>query len=112
MDVVADPDDRHDESQLQSALPADKDNAVQKISALPSVCQRNQPVTELEFDRIHLQQIDDTLRRAYLLNLLLFDKLLVFRLLPVQLLLHFICGEREQPGYRSSNDVMDRGKHS
>ncbi len=67
LDIVPQPDDRHNSTQFRRNLPSDHNDSVQQVSALIHVRKGNDSVSELQLDRIHLQKSIDVLRGADLL---------------------------------------------
>ena len=77
--VITQTNNRHNRTELQRNLPSDHNHAIQKVAALVDVRQRNDAVTKLQLDRIHLQKrshvlrLSDLLRRRFLLVRLVLD---------------------------------------
>src|SRR3954451_20293005 len=61
LDIIPDPDDRNDETELDGQLSADHNYTIKKIPALRCIDKRNQTVTEFKFDWIDIQKTDDIL---------------------------------------------------
>jgi hypothetical protein len=55
--VVADADGGHDEADLGGELPADGGDAFEQVAALGGVDQRDQPVADLQLDRIDFEEL-------------------------------------------------------
>ena len=79
LNIITQTDNRHHRTKFQRNLSSDHNHAIQQVTALVHIRQRNNTVTEFQLDGIHLQQtvdifrLPDLLRRSFLTVYLLFD---------------------------------------
>src|SRR5690606_16636474 len=64
LNIVPNSNNRHNQAKLQCALAADHNDPIEQIPALLLIGEWDETVAEFEFDRVDLEQIDDTLRTA------------------------------------------------
>jgi hypothetical protein len=79
LEVVADPDHRHDDAELDRHLAAHDRDAVQELAAVLVVDQRDQAVSHLDLQRVDLEHRDDGVHALGLLGALDFGRLRLFR---------------------------------
>ena len=65
--IITDADGRHNKAELERTLPSDHDDAVEEVTSLPRIHERDEAVADLKFHRIDLQERDDILRGRRLL---------------------------------------------
>ena len=102
MNIVTDTDGRHHKAELQCALAADHDNALQKVAALPGIDKRNQTVSDFKLHRINLQQRNDIFR---LCCRLLFLRRLLF------LFFRFLFAHFHRPAQGIADKARNHGQH-
>ena len=79
LNIITQTDNRHHRTKFQRNLSSDHNHAIQQVTALVHIRQRNNTVTKFQLDGIHLQQtvdifrLPDLLRRSFLAVYLLFD---------------------------------------
>ena len=56
LDIITQTDDRHNRTKFQGDLSTDHDNTVKKVATLIDICQWNNTISKLQFDRIYLKQ--------------------------------------------------------
>ncbi len=107
LDVVTDADRRHDEAELERALPPDHDDAVEQVAALPLVDERDEAVADLKLHGINLQERDDVLGRGRFLFLLLYRLflLLCWRLRRARALLERTPDEEAEHGEHAERNA-------
>ena len=60
--VIPQTNDRHYRSEFQCNLSSDHNDTIQKITTLIYICQRDNPISELQFNRIYLKKAVDIFR--------------------------------------------------
>ncbi len=112
LDIVAQTDGWHNTAKLKRDLPPYHNNAVKQVSALVYIGKRDNAVTELKLDKIHMQKRCDILGSAYLLGACFLDARLRLDLLHLGLFPDYRSGCKERKPVRTEDKKRQRRKYA
>ena len=105
LNIIPQSDNRYHRTKFQCYLSSDHHDTIQQVTTLVHIRQRDNSVTEFQFDRIHLQQAVDIFRLSYLLRSCFLTVYFLFNLCRLNRALNI---SRHNDKYQAKTHEQDR----